>query len=174
MPLIKPNATEAIYTRSLSQIAQCIHTQSRCTPQLIQPNAIEANYTRLLSHSTQGRHTQGICTPLLIEPSVQSLTTPGKFHMWKNADISRADVPNRKSYICCSYLQNTSIMLDQESRQPPQKHISWFSSQVMQITYTTLYTHLALLFSDSSHLCTYIISPHILAPNICKCYQGYF
>ena len=66
--------------------------------------------------------------------------------MWKNADISRADIPNRKSYIFPSCLQNTSIMPDQESRQTPQKHISWFNKQVMQITYTALYKHLALPF----------------------------
>ena len=50
----------------------------------------------------------------------------------------------------------------------------WSNRQVMHITYTALYKHLALLFSNSSQLCIYMTSPHILAPNICKCYQDYF
>ena len=57
----------------------------------------------------------------------------------------------------------------------PQKHISWFNNrQVTQITYAALYKHLALLFTDSSWLCIYMTSPHILAPNVWKCYQDYF
>ena len=56
----------------------------------------------------------------------------------------------------------------------PQKHIPWFNRQVMQINYAALYKHLALLFSDSSQLCIYMTSPHILAPNVWKCYQDYF
>ena len=102
--------------------------------------------------------------PLLIEPSA----TAGQLDMWQNADI-----PNRKSYIFCSYLQNTFIIQDQECRQTP-KHSSQFNRQVMQTTRAALYKHLALLFSDSSQLCIYMTSPHILAPNVCKCCQDYF
>ena len=102
--------------------------------------------------------------------------------MWKNAIVSftcermqmYADVPNSKSPIFCSCLQNTSIMEDQESIQTPLEHISWFNRQVIQITYGALYKHLALLFIDSSQLCIYMTTPHILAPNVWKCCQDYF
>ena len=43
--------------------------------------------------------------------------------MWKNADISSADVANKRSDIFCSCLQNTSIMQDQEQTNPPETHI---------------------------------------------------
>ena len=43
-----------------------------------------------------------------------------------------------------------------------------------QITCTTLYKHLELLFNDSFHLCIYMTSSHILPPNAWKCYQVYF
>ena len=56
----------------------------------------------------------------------------------------------------------------------PQKHIYWFNRQLMQITHAALYKHLAQLISDSSQLCIYMTSPHILAPNVWKCYQDYF
>ena len=95
-------------------------------------------------------------------------TTQHKFHIHMNTDI-----PNRKYYIFGSCLQNTSIMQYQESRQPPE-YTAFFKRQVTQITNTALYKHLALLFSDSSQLCSYMTTPHILAPNICKCYQDYF
>ena len=66
-------------------------------------------------------------------------------------------------------------MQNQESRQPPKKHISWFNNrQVTQITYADLYKHNTLLFSDSSQLCIYMTSSHILAPNVWKCYWDYF
>ena len=82
---------------------------------------------------------------------------------------------NRKSYIFWSCLQNTSIMQDHETRQTPQKHIWWFNNrQVTQITHAAPYKHLALLFSDSSQLCIYMTSPHILAPTVWICYQDYF
>ena len=74
-----------------------------------------------------------------------------------------------------SCLQNTSTMQDPQSRQPPQTHLSWINNrQVTQVAYATLYKHLPLLFSDCLQLCIYIISSHILAPNVCKCYQDYF
>ena len=60
---------------------------------------------------------------------------------------------NRKSYIFCSSLQNTSIMQDQECRQPSQKHMSWFNNrQVTQITYAALYKHWHY-FSVTLHSC---------------------
>ena len=63
----------------------------------------------------------------------------------------------------------------QTADKPHQKHISWFNNrQVTQITYTTLYKYLALLFSDPSQLCIYMTSSHILVPNVWKSYQDYF
>ena len=46
-------------------------------------------------------------------------------------------------------------------------------SEVTQITYTAQYKHLELLYNDSSQLCIYMTSSHILPPNACKCYQHY-
>ena len=66
--------------------------------------------------------------PPLIEPG----PTAGQLDMWQNADV-----PNRKSYIFCSCLQNTFIMQDQESRQPPPE------TQIM-----------VQQASDANHLCS--------------------
>ena len=62
-PLIKPRGTQHYYTRSVWHVAECRHTQVRCTP-----------------------------SPQLNQV-VQSPTTPGQFDMWKNADVPRSDVP---------------------------------------------------------------------------------
>ena len=76
---------------------------------------------------------------------------------------------NGKSYIFCSCHARP------REQTTPQKHISWFNNrQVKQITYGDLYIHYALLFSDSSQLCIYMTSLHILALNAWKCYQDYF
>ena len=61
--LIKPRPTEADYTRSVSHMAECRHTQGRCAPLLIKLRATEADYTRSVSHSGEYIHTQGRHTP---------------------------------------------------------------------------------------------------------------
>ena len=142
-PLIKPSATRHYYTTWASHVEEYMCSQGRST---LPTNSAKC-YSRSAWHVEQCRHTT---------------TMVGQLDMLQNADI-----PNRKSYIFCSCLQSTFIMQDQGSRQSPQKHRSWFNRQVMQITYAALYKHLALLFSDSSQLCIYITSPHILAPNVC-------
>ena len=124
--------------------------------------------------------------------------------MWKNADVPRADVTplikpsgtdththctgiwSPRQYIDMSHIaigNLTYLLLPTKhiyyarprEQTIPMKHISWFNNrQVTQITYAALYKHLALLFSDSSQLCIYMTSPHILPPNVWKCHQHYF
>ena len=96
---------------------ECRCPQCRSTPLLIKPSVTEANYTSSVSEIVQWKHTQDRYIPCKLSLVLQNPSTPGKFDMWQNADISRADVPNRKSYIFYSCLQNTSIMQDQETRQ---------------------------------------------------------
>ena len=62
-PSIEPSCTQHYYTRSVWHVAECRHTQVRCTL-LPQSNLV-----------------------------VQSPTRPGQFDMWKNADVPRSDVP---------------------------------------------------------------------------------
>ena len=76
------------------------------------------------------------------------------------------------TYFAPAYKTNLSCKTKRTDN--PHKHSSGFNRQVTQITYAALYKHLALLFNDSSQLCIYMTSPHILAPNVCKYYQDYF
>ena len=57
---------------SVSHIAECRHTYSRCTPLLIELSATEPDFTSSLSHIGKCTHTQGrhiTPTTLLIKPS---------------------------------------------------------------------------------------------------------
>ena len=65
---INPSATEPYYTMSVWHVAECGHTQVRCTP------------------------------PPLLTLVVQKPSTPCQFEMWKNADIPRSDVPTPPSW----------------------------------------------------------------------------
>ena len=56
---------------------------------------------------------------------------------------------------------------------PPETHIMVQQASAANHLYIPI-RHLPLLSSDSSQLCIYMTSPHILAPNICKCHQDYF
>ena len=135
LPLIEPTATEAKYTRSVSDIPRAdipptnqtyscrgllhqvsiTHNQDRCTPLLIRTTATEPYYARALWHVEQCRHTHLRCT-------------------WSIGNLTYSDIG-------CSV--NTCIMQDPERRQTmPQKHISWMNNrQVTQITCAALYKH---------------------------------
>ena len=63
-------------------------------PPLSKPSATEANYTRSVSHTGECRHTQDRCNPPANWPKCYP-STPGQFHMWKNAVISRAYINMR-------------------------------------------------------------------------------
>ena len=120
--------------------------------------------------------------PPLIEPSA----TAGQLDMWKNVDVPMALL--QQVNLTCGRMQTcpignltyfalaykTHLSCKTKRTNTPQKHRSRFNRQVMQITYAALYGHLALLFSDSSQLCIYMTSIHILTPNVCKSYQDYF
>ena len=138
-PSMEPSDTEPYYTRSVWHVAECRHTQVRCSPHpSIEPSGIELYYTRsvwlplllpqlnLVVQSTESYYTRSVWPPPSIELSgtepyytrsvwhveecrhtqvrctlplphlnlvVQSPTTPGQFHMWKNANVPSSDVP---------------------------------------------------------------------------------
>ena len=78
-------------------------------------------------------------------------------------------IANRKTYRSnCrqTYRLIYQTLLTQHTNPPPQ-YIAWInSSQMTQITYTTLYKHLELLCNDSLQLCIYMTSSYILPPNV--------
>ena len=131
-PLIKPTATEANYTRSVSHIAQCRHTHSRHTPHLsnweLQRPTTPGQY-HILHNADISR---ADITPPLIEPrATEADNTKLVSHIRQcrhNINMcNNADIPDRKSYIfwyrmiwvMLLHTQNTSIMQDPQRRQTP-------------------------------------------------------
>ena len=110
-------------------------------------------------------------------PTATEPYTPGKFDMWKDPDIPRAvkvwqTCPiGNLPYLALAYKTHLSHKTKRADN-PPETHI--MVQQTSDANHLcSLYKHLALLFSDSSQLCIYMTSPHILAPNVWKCYQDF-
>ena len=124
LPLIELRATEANYSRSVSDIVECKHTQGTCPP----TNWTES-YTGWLHQVSKTYWRMQTYLGQMYPPSCQSSlvpqnpSTPHQFYMCKNAHI-----PNRKSdifwyrliWVMLLHTQNTSNMQDPCRRQPPQ------------------------------------------------------